>query len=131
MPEPVVFVSHFRVKEGRLPDFARSFVNVVAQLQPTRRGTLLFEAYAGEGGSTATILHVFADADAMDRHFEGADERSRAAYELIEPQGWEIYGQASPTALRVMEGQAAAAGVSLSVQASPIGGFLRLAPAGG
>jgi hypothetical protein len=36
----------------------------------------------------------------MDRHFEGSDERAPAAYELVEPVGWEFFGRPSDEASR-------------------------------
>jgi hypothetical protein len=68
----------------------------------------------------------------MDLHIEGAGERARAAYELIEPMGWEIYGQPSSAALGAMRAAAATAGVRLSVLPERVAGFLRSdgAPAG-
>lgn len=61
----------------------------------------------------------------MDLHFEGAADRSKAAYELFEPDGWEIYGSPSTAALGMIERDAAEAGVALTVQPGSLGGFLR------
>jgi hypothetical protein len=62
----------------------------------------------------------------MDLHFEGAEERSKLAYEFLEPRGWEIYGRPSEAALEAMRRAAASAEVTLTVQAEYSGGFLRL-----
>ena len=62
----------------------------------------------------------------MDAHFEGAEERPRAAYELVEPRGWEIYGEPSRAALETMSQAASSAGVTLIHQPEDIAGFLRL-----
>lgn len=61
----------------------------------------------------------------MDLHFEGAEERSRAAHEFLEPSAWEIYGAPSAAALGLMREGASAADVTLMVQPGSIGGFLR------
>jgi quinol monooxygenase YgiN len=125
MTEPIVFISHFRVKEGKLDGFRRAFQAMTARLQADMPRTLLFLAFADESGTQLSIVHVFPDADAMDLHFAGAAERSRAAYEFIEPSGWEIYGAASAPAVEMMRGEAAASGVTLSVQLGQVGGFSR------
>jgi hypothetical protein len=65
----------------------------------------------------------------MDLHFEGSDERSAAAYEFVEPDGFEIYGRPSEHALRTMREAATGSGVSLRVQPGSLGGFLRTEPA--
>ena len=126
MSEPIVFISHFRVKEGGL-DTIRTFAReVFERMEADKPRTLLFRAYVGEQGDRMSFIHVFADADALDSHFEGADERSRMAYEAIEPDGWEIYGTPSQPALHGMRAQAAAAGVGLRHEPEPMGGFVRL-----
>jgi quinol monooxygenase YgiN len=83
MSEPIVFISHFRIRAGKLDPFERVARDVTQRLEAEKPRTLLFAAYRDEGGTRATFVHVFADADSMDRHFEGAEERSRAAYEFL------------------------------------------------
>ena len=63
----------------------------------------------------------------MNRHFEGSDERTAAAFELMEPRGWEIYGRPSDAVLEEMRQGAAAFAVPLTVLTEYVGGFLRLA----
>jgi quinol monooxygenase YgiN len=126
---PVVFISHFAVKEGKLEEFRNLVTEMVPLLEASRPRTVAFLFYADEDASRLTIVHCFADADAMDAHFEGSDQRSAAAYEFIEPRGWEIYGQASEGALAGMRREAEAAGVSLTFLPDHVGGFLRRSPA--
>jgi hypothetical protein len=44
-------------------------------------------AYADPERMTVTIVHVFGDANSVDVHNEGSDQRSNAAYEFVEPLG--------------------------------------------
>jgi quinol monooxygenase YgiN len=127
MSEPIVFISHFRVKEGRLDSLRQLADAIFPRMESDKPRTLLFRAYVSEEGDRMSFLHVFADTDAMDSHFEGADERSRVAYESIVPEGWEIYGTPSQAALEGMRAEAAAAGVSLRYEPGSMGGFMRLA----
>jgi hypothetical protein len=129
MTEPIVFISHFRINAGQLDAFRTYFRVGAVGLQAEKPRTVAFLAYSDETGTRASIVHVFPDSDAMDLHFEGAAERSRAAYEFMEPDGWEIYGAPSAAALGMMQEGASAAGVTLTVQPGDIGGFLRLAEA--
>ena len=127
MPEPVVFISHFRIKEGKLPAIKQLNATVTPALQAEKPATLGFLGYIDEAEAHLTFVHVFGDSEAMDAHFEGADERAKVAYEYIEPDGWAIYGTANPAVVEGMRGRAAAAGVSLTVEPVFLGGFLRLA----
>ena len=127
MSEPIVFISHFRVKAGQLDAFRPYLREGSATLQADKPRTVAFLAYIDEAGTQATIVHVFPDAEAVDRHVEGSGERSRDAYEFLQPDGWEIYGTPSAAALAMLQEGAVAAGVSLAVRPDYIGGFLRLA----
>ena len=129
MSEPVVFVSHFGIKEGKLDDLKRHTADVMPRLRDDKPRTVLFLAYLDEQGSEISFLHAFPDADSMDVHFEGVDERVAAAYQYLEPRGWEIYGRPSDGALEMLRQSAAAAGVTLTVLPNHLGGFLRLASA--
>lgn len=129
MSEPVVFISHFGIKEGALDDMKRLSADVFDRLRGEKPRTVLFLAYLDEQGTEVCFLHAFPDAESMDIHFEGVDERVAAAYQYLEPGGWEIYGRPSEEALESMRQAAAAAGVSLTVLPEHLGGFLRLQPA--
>ena len=126
---PVVFVSHFAVKEGRLDDLRTLATEIEAELREGKPGTLAYLMYLDDEGSRFTVAHCFPDAEAMDRHFEGSDARTAAAFEVMTPMGWEIYGRPSEAALATMREGADATGVPLTVLAEHVGGFLRLAPA--
>ena len=125
MSEPIVFISHSTVKDGKLgdlKDFLRAGATVLEDEKP---GTVAFLAYADEAGSELSVVHVFPDADAMDLHLQGVDERAGAADEFIETQAYEIYGTPSPTVLETMRRFASTEGVSLTVRADHAGGYLR------
>lgn len=127
MSGPIVFISHFRIKEGQSTGFERFFREGTAQLQQEKPQTLVFAAYSDEARTRASIIHVFADAQAMDVHVQGAEERSRAAYEFLEPQGFEIYGAPSD-AVTEMFRQAASSEAEASFEPIFLEGFLRLRP---
>src|SRR6266508_4263303 len=110
MSEPIVFMGHNQIKKGKLDDLTRVSGEVTTRLQAEKPRTLVFLAFVDEGGTRATFAHVFADAESMDLHFEGAEERSTAAYEYLDPAGWEIYGRPSKAVIEVMRQTAASAG---------------------
>ena len=129
MSEPVVFISHFAIKEGALGELKRMSGAAVKGLREGKPRTVLFLSYLDDEGGRIPFLHAFPDADAMDQHFEGADDRAAAAYEFIEPRGWEFYGRPSEQAMEGMRATAAKFGVPLTVEPEFNAGFLRLSPA--
>jgi len=125
MTGPVAFVSHFRVKEGMLEAGTRYLEEGSRMLEAEKPRTAVFLPFVREDGTEVSIVHVFADAEAMDAHVEGADDRSREAYEYLEPTGWEIYGQPSGAVSEMMRRGADAAGVSITFQPISVAGFVR------
>ena len=126
MSEPVVFISHFGIKEGTLDDLRRLSEEVIESLREAKPRTVLYLAYLDEEGTEVSFLHAFPDAESMDLHFDGADERAKAAYQYLEPRGWEIYGRPSEIVVESMRQAAAGAGVPLTFLPDHLGGFLRL-----
>jgi hypothetical protein len=128
MPEPIMFISHFQIKDGAYVGFERLSLETTRDLESGKPRTLAFLTYLDDGRSRVSFVHVFADAQSMDAHFEGARERSSASSRFLVPAGWEIYGTPSAEALDTLREAASAGGVTLSVQPAYLTGFLRLSP---
>ena len=125
MSEPIVFVSRFTVKDGRLDDYRRLQVEIAEQLRREKPRTLAYLNYLDDGGTRMTAIHVFADADAMDIHFEGSEDRSLRAFEVLSPAGWDIYGRPSVEVTDAMRAAATSAEVPLTLNGELVAGFLR------
>jgi hypothetical protein len=93
MSGPIVYISHFRIKEGREDDWWSNVDQVLPGLEAEKHRTMFQNFYTDEAGTTVSIVHVFADAAAMDAHMGGAVARARAAYDYLEPVGFEVYGE--------------------------------------
>jgi hypothetical protein len=87
-------------------------------------GTLAQLAYENEEATEVTIIRLFPSADALDHQIQGADERSKKAYEFIEPIRIEIFGTPNPSTLEMMK-KIAGSGVIMKISPHPIGGFIR------
>ena len=125
MSEPVVFISHFRVKEGALEAFEQLNRQIAESLEADKPRTLVFLSYLDSEQARVSFLHVFADQESMDLHFEGSDDRSQSALEVMAPDGWDVYGQPSAAALANLRQAAAASGAVLTVHPTFVAGFLR------
>lgn len=126
MSEPIVFISRNKVKEGKLEEFKRFYRAGAELLEAEKPGTVAFLAYVSDDGAEVSIVHVFPDADAMDRHMQGAAERAKEAYQFIESAGIDIYGTPNEGVLQMMK-QIAGSGLPVSVRRRHLGGYLRLA----
>ena len=125
MSEPIVFISHNQMKEGKLDAFIEFNQDGFLLIREQKPATVALLAYAGEDGGEVSFVHVFPDAEAMDIHFQGADERSKRAYEFMQPISMEIYGSPNDGVLEMMK-QIAESGVTVSIDTDHLGGFLRL-----
>lgn len=124
MTTPIVFISHFRIKEGQLDNFRQLSETVTEQIKATKPGTVAYLQYLNAEGSELSIIHVFPDADAFDKHIVGAVERTKAAFEFIEPTGREVFGMPSDQSLAALR-PPAGSGISFSHRSQLMGGYLR------
>jgi len=124
MTGPIVFISHFKIKEGKLEDVKQLSVSVSNFIEENKPGTATFLQFTNVEGTELSIIHVFPDADAFDKHNEGAGERSNKAFELIIPTRREIYGLPSDQAMVILtppEGS----GISINQMSQVVGGYIR------
>ena len=124
MAGPIVFISHQRVKPGRFEEFAAFFADGARGIEADKPGTVVFLGFTDIDRGETRIVHVFPDADAMDRHMQGADERSAKAYEFLEPLEIDVYGSPSPGVVAEIE-QLAGHGVRVRLMPDLVGGYVR------
>ena len=124
MAGPIVFISHFKIKEGKFEDVRQLSENVSKFIEANKPGTAAFLQFTNADGTELSIIHVFPDAEAFDKHNEGAGERSNKAFELIVPTRREIYGMPSDQAMAILtppEGS----GISVNQMSQVVGGYIR------
>ena len=125
MADPIVFISRNRVREGMLDDFNKHYRDSVPTTEAAKPGTLVQLAYVSEDATEVTIVRVFPSAEAMDLQLQGADTRSKVAYQFIEPTGIEIYGTPSDLTTEMIH-KVAGSGIAVSINPQFIGGFTRI-----
>lgn len=125
MSAPIVFISHLKVKEGKLEDFTRFAETVAEKIKAEKPGTVAFLQYHNAVKSELSFVHVFPDAEAVDRHIEGVVERSKAASKFIELIRRELNGMPNAEAL-AMFGPPQGPGSSFHHVPGLLGGYIRL-----
>jgi hypothetical protein len=127
MSGPIVYISHFKVKEGKLED-SRQFTRALTErIRMEKPHTVVFLQYLNEEGTAQSVIHVFPDADAFDRHSEGVAERVRAGFEFVELTSREVYGTPSNKVLAMLR-PPEGSGITLTVMPQLLGGYIRLQP---
>lgn len=125
MSEPIVFISTHRIKEGKHDAFKEQYREAAKRIEAEKPETVAFLAYLDEDETEVSTVHVFPDAEAMERHMEGAGKRTKEAAEFLEFQSFEIYGSPSDQVLEMMQ-QATGSETSLNITPQFVNGYLRL-----
>lgn len=124
MNNPIVFISHNRIKTGMLDEFRQHYHDSIPPIEADKPGTLAQLAYYDEDYSQIDIVRFFPDPEALDHQIERADERSKITYQFIEPISVEIYGTPSEVTLEKMK-KIAGSGIDVRINPDFIGGFIR------
>ncbi len=123
MPDPIVFISHSTVKEGKLDELIEMSDKRLPALEAEKPGTVFQHGYLDADQGEVHFIHVFPDADAMDAHMEGAGQRVASAGEVMETRAFEIYGTPSDAAVEALSQNPA---IDLTIRPLGLGGYIRL-----
>ena len=128
MSEAVVFISHFKVKDGKLDDLKRLAGEVERSLREGKPRTTAWLVYLDEGGTKVSFVHCFPDARSMDSALRSNPTNGAPpCTSSWNPMDSKIYGRPSDEALETMRQAAEGSGVSLTVLPEHVGGFLACA----
>ena len=125
MSEPIVFISHFKIKEGKFDGLMQLNQKVAEQIEANKPGTVAFLQYINAERTALSIIHVFPDADSFNRHIAGADERAKVALEFIEPTRREVYGMPSDQVLTMLK-TPDESGIAFQIMPQSTGGYIRV-----
>lgn len=123
MPDPIVFISHGKIKERKLEELEEMSEKMFPVLEAEKPGTVLHYGYLDADGSQVHFVHVFPGPDAMDAHMEGAGQRTESMSGLIETTAFEVYGIPSDA---VVEALSQNPSVELTIRPGGLGGYIRL-----
>ena len=125
MSEPIVFISHFKIKEGKLDGLKQHAQMTREHIKADKPGTAAFLQFLNEEETELSIVHVFPDAEAYDRHLEGMAERAKGFFEFVEPLRRELYGMPNEQALR-MSRPLDRSGMAFEHKPQFMGGYIRI-----
>lgn len=126
MAEPIVFISRWRIRQGKRAALEAMFAQAVGFIGSTKPRTALFAAYRDEAGEELRFVHAVPDAAALADHFEGSEERSGSVQDMIELLGFEVYGAAPEAAVdQLRRATGAVPGAELTLLPISMGGYLR------
>lgn len=123
MPGPLVFISHGRIKPGNLDGFKAYAERFVPAVQEREQRILAFNTYLDEAGEHYASVQVHPDAESMEQHMKVMAEEIGAAFEYVESDGVEVYGELNETVRKMMR---SIADISVTLRPVHVGGITRL-----
>lgn len=126
MSNPIVFISTHKIKDGKLVDLRRFVSEGAPRIRKDKPGTTAFLGYINEAGTEIKFVHIFPDGQAMIAHFEGVQERSENAWEFLELQGHEVYGNAPEPLIQGLIQSTQEAGADLYLAPELAAGYMHL-----
>ena len=131
MYKPLIFVSTWKIKEGRLEEYKKFATEFMEHVKTREPQLIAFNMYFNEDETEMTSIQVHPDAASMDFHLQvlakviGEDMIAwidRA--DFLEPKQFEIYGTPSAKLLEANQ-PFADAGIPQSVKPLHFTGFTR------
>jgi len=131
MSDPVVYLSTWRIKEGKFRDYQRFYAQLVKIVDENEPGVSAFLAFTNDDQTELTNVHVFPDSATLDRHMAVIGEKMgllpgdlTAVMQHMEPVGVQVYGVPSGKAAELDKGMMDS-GVPFTGMPRYLGGFTR------
>lgn len=129
MSAPLIYISAYRVKEGKRKQFEQYYKRIMAIVETNEPQIIAFHAFLNEDGTEMTSIQVHPDTASMDFHMqvlrENWDESFSEFSQMVELDGIrvEYYGTPPASALEMdIQG-----GVDPILKPLHIAGFTRTA----
>lgn len=103
MAEPLIVISRFKVKEGKLEDVMRYDKKILRIVETYEPQVIAFHGFLNEDGTEMTSIQVHPDTASMDFHMQvlrdNWDESFSEYGQMLDVVGVEYYGTPSKSAL--------------------------------
>jgi hypothetical protein len=75
MAEPVIYVSTFKIKEGKFAEYQRFYAELLKAVEESNPRLIALYAFANEEGTEITSVNVHPDTASMDHHMQVLAEK--------------------------------------------------------
>ena len=124
MSVPIIFIAHQRIKQGKVEEYKKVYQEVGEWMEANKPETAAHIAYVSEDGTEASVVHIFPNMEAMEKHMQDLGDIGAKAFTLMEIIGFDVYGTPSKMVLDSMLRMIPGAKVTLRPQ--PAGGYIHL-----
>jgi hypothetical protein len=124
MPEPIIFIAHQKIKQGKTEEYKKIYKDVGEWMEINKPQTAAHIAYVSEDGMEASVVHIFPDVEAMEKHVQNLGDVGTKAFTLMEIVGFDVYG--TPSKMVVDSMLKMIPGAKVTMKPEPAGGYIRL-----
>ncbi len=131
MGEPVIYVSTWRIKEGKFEEYRKFYAELLKVIQESEPRIIAFHQFANEDGTEITSILVHPDTASMDYHMQVLAEKMglvaddiSEVMQFLEPVRIEVYGNPGDRAME-MDKPMVEAGVPFTFKPRHMDGFTR------
>ena len=125
MSQPFIFVSTFKVREGKADEFATYAQEVVDFVESNEPRLIAFNLYLSDDGSEGAIVHVHPDGESMELHMGVIRDHMQRSGEFIESDiTVQLFGPLADSTLELIS---RFSDVPVTAMRRGIGGFTRSA----
>lgn len=125
MDEPLIFISRWRVREGKLEDLMRYYKEILRIVEANEPQLIAFHGFVNEDGTEMTSIQIHPDSASQEFHMQvlrdNWDESFSEYAQMLEGISFEYYGTPAKSALDMdLESE-----TPLHLNPRHIGGFTR------
>ena len=131
MAQPVIYVSTWRIMEGKFQEYQRFYAELLKVVEENEPRLIAVHLFANEDGTEITVIHLHPDTAAVDDHMQVLAEKMglladdlTEALRFLEPVRIEVYGTPGDRAME-MDKPLMEAGVPFTFKPRHVGGFTR------
>lgn len=130
MSGPLIFISHSKVKPGKLQAYQAQAVDATDLVESEEPRMIAFIFYASEDGADVSTVQIHPDAESLDLHLKIFFEKLREkAFATLDSYEINVYGAPSDAALAMLDQMPSQLpGLRVRVHPEHQGGFLRPQP---
>ena len=103
MAEPIVYIDHSDIREGKLAEVKAGIRELVEYIDTHEPQLLAYGFYIDEAGSGMTLIAIHPDSSSLELHMEIGGPAFRKFTELIDLRTIEVYGRPGDKALEQLQ----------------------------
>ena len=107
MSKPLIFISRFRVKEGKLEDLKKYYQKILNIIESNQTRMIAFHGFLSEDGTEMTSIQVHPDSESMEYHMQmlkaNWDESFSQYSQMVQGTTIDYYGDPPESAIKMNE----------------------------